>query len=222
MIVHYTIFRRNAVERSGETCNDKAHSLFLYPLVRDTSISLSVNSEAMNREVWHLLKSLMNGTHTLPVRSPGGKSVVGGYVAPKLVLIYLSGPTPLICPSLSEALWIPELFNLRKGNPSEYSQHTISTISGTEAFKIGIKTWDRHHIFVVCGHSPILNIKAIIPKVEDDIVRYELLFYHIRTDHGTVERQRVWSLRHETVFRCASSIMAYSMWIAIIYAGDLR
>ena len=63
---------------------------------------------------------------------------------------------------------------------------------------------------------------SIIPKVEDVIVRYELLFYHIRTDHGTVERQRVWNLRHETVFSCASSTMAYLMCIAIIYTGCLR
>ena len=85
------------------------------------------------------------------------------------------------------AQWIPEPFNLLEGNPFEYSQHTISSISGTEAFESGIKTRDRH-LCVVCGHSQQrgLNYCHIIPKVEDDTVRYVFLFHHIRTDHGTV------------------------------------
>ena len=88
---------------------------------------------------------------------------------------------------MSESEWIPEPFNLLEGNPFEYSEHAISSISGTEAFETAIKTRDRNSC-VVCGHSQrrALNYCHIIPKVEDDTVRYELLFYHIRTDHGTV------------------------------------
>lgn len=85
------------------------------------------------------------------------------------------------------AQWIPEPFNLREGNPFEYSQHTISSASGTEAFEAGIQTRDGDFC-VVCGQSQlrILNYCHIIPKIERDTVRYKLLFYHTRTDHGTV------------------------------------
>lgn len=85
------------------------------------------------------------------------------------------------------AQWTPEPFNLRQGNPFEYSEYAISSISGTEAFETGIKIRDRR-LCVVCGLSQrqALHYCHIIPKEEDDTVRYELLFYHIRTDHGTV------------------------------------
>jgi hypothetical protein len=85
------------------------------------------------------------------------------------------------------AQWIPGPFNLLERNPFEYSQHTISSIPGTEAFETSIKTRDRR-LCVVCGSSQQqgLNYCHIIPKVEDDTVRFELMFYHIRTDHGTV------------------------------------
>ena len=88
---------------------------------------------------------------------------------------------------MSVAQRIPEPFNLLEGNPFEYSQHTISSISGTEAFETAIKTRDGNTC-VVCGfsHRQGLRYCHIIPKVEDDTVCYELLFYHIRTDHGTV------------------------------------
>ena len=88
---------------------------------------------------------------------------------------------------LDMAQWTPEPFNLRQGNPFEYSEYAISSISGTEAFETGIKIRDRR-LCVVCGLSQrqALHYCHIIPKVEDDTVRYELLFYHIRTDHGTV------------------------------------
>ena len=84
--------------------------------------------------------------------------------------------------------WIPVPFNLLEGNPFEYSEHTISSISGTEAFETGIRTRD-NHFCVVCGYDlqPSLNYCHIIPKSEDETVRYELLFHRIRTDHGTVE-----------------------------------
>jgi len=80
---------------------------------------------------------------------------------------------------MSEVLeWIPEPFNLLLGgNPFEYSEDAISSISGTEAFETGIKTRDRNFC-VVCGYSQrrALDYCHIIPKVEDDTVRYELLF----------------------------------------------
>ncbi|KIJ99682.1 hypothetical protein K443DRAFT_101787 [Laccaria amethystina LaAM-08-1] len=70
---------------------------------------------------------------------------------------------------MSVTQWIPEAFNLREGNPFEYSEHTISSISGTEAFESAIKTRDRA-LCVVCGRSQrrVLDYCYIIPKEEDD------------------------------------------------------
>ena len=77
--------------------------------------------------------------------------------------------------------WIPAAFNLLDGNPFEYSEHTISSISGTEAFRTGIDARDGDSC-IICGISGrgALNYCHIIPKVEADTVRYELLFYRIR------------------------------------------
>ena len=38
--------------------------------------------------------------------------------------------------------WIPAPFNLLQGNPFKYSEHAISSISGTEAFRTGIEVRD--------------------------------------------------------------------------------
>src|SRR6266446_8019128 len=76
----------------------------------------------------------------------------------------------------------PIPFNLPvDGNPFEYSTHALSSISGTEAFETGIKTRDSDKC-IVCGFSKRrgLNYCHIIPKKEDDTVRYALLFYRIR------------------------------------------
>ena len=87
--------------------------------------------------------------------------------------------------------WIPGQFNLLEGNPFEYAsaEDAISSISGTEAFETGIEKRDGD-LCVVCGFSDprALDYCYIIPKVEDETVCYELLFYHIGTDHasGTV------------------------------------
>jgi hypothetical protein len=79
------------------------------------------------------------------------------------------------------AEWIPEPFNLLDGNPFKYSEHAISSISGTEAFKTGIVSRDGVSC-IVCGVGGrgALNLCHIIPKVEEDTVRYELLFYRSR------------------------------------------
>ena len=63
------------------------------------------------------------------------------------------------------------------GPPFDYSDHAISSISGTEACEKGIKLRDANSC-VVCGESErqSLNYCYIIPKVEDDTVRYALLF----------------------------------------------
>ena len=76
--------------------------------------------------------------------------------------------------------WIPNPFNLLNGHPFEYSEHTISSVSGTEAFETGIKTRDANRC-VVCGISGpgTLNYCHIIPKVEDYTVGYVLQSYHI-------------------------------------------
>ena len=50
------------------------------------------------------------------------------------------------------AQWIPEPFDLRAGNPFEYSQCTISSLSQTEVFEAGIRTCDGDRC-VVCGQS---------------------------------------------------------------------
>jgi hypothetical protein len=78
-------------------------------------------------------------------------------------------------------VWTPNLFNLLNGNPFEYSEHTISSVSGTEAFKTGIKMQDANFC-VVCGLSQpqALTYCHIILKEEDNTVRCALLFYHIR------------------------------------------
>ena len=96
------------------------------------------------------------------------------------------------------AQWIPEPFNLLEGNPFDYSQHTISSISEMEVFEAGIRTRDGDRC-VVCGRTEqgILDYCHIIPKVESDTVRYEL-FYRIRTYHGIVGGD-------ETCWFCASN-----------------
>src|SRR5258708_38400501 len=45
-------------------------------------------------------------------------------------------------PTSSRMSWTPSPFKLLNGNPFEYSDHTIPSISGTEAFETGIKTRD--------------------------------------------------------------------------------
>ena len=100
------------------------------------------------------------------------------------------------------AQWIPEPFNLLEGNPFDYSQHSISSVSQTEVFEAGIRTRDGDHC-VVCGRTEqgILDYCHIIPKVESDTVRSELLFkvfYRIRTYHGIVGG-------NETCWFCASN-----------------
>ncbi len=75
--------------------------------------------------------------------------------------------------------WTPNPFNLLNGNPFEYSDHVISSISRTEAFETGIKTRDAENC-VVCGLLPSGLYGKLIPKAEDDTVRYALLFYRIR------------------------------------------
>jgi len=82
---------------------------------------------------------------------------------------------------MSDLEWIPAPFNLLDGNPFEYSEHAISSISGTEAFRTGIEARDGNSC-IVCGVGGrgALNDCHIIPQIEDDTVRYELLFYHIR------------------------------------------
>jgi hypothetical protein len=69
--------------------------------------------------------------------------------------------------------WTPNPFNLSDSNPFEYSEHTISSTSGTDAFETGIQTRDADRC-VVCGFSQMrgLDYCYIIPKVEDDTVRY--------------------------------------------------
>ena len=71
----------------------------------------------------------------------------------------------------------PVPFNLLTGPPFNYSDHPISSISGTEAFETGIKLRDANSC-VVCGESERRNLNYchIIPKVEDDTVHYALLF----------------------------------------------
>jgi hypothetical protein len=73
--------------------------------------------------------------------------------------------------------WIPTPFNLLDGNPFEYSEHAISSISSTEAFQTGIEKRDIERC-VVCGQSEpvLLNHAHIIPKIEKNTVRYTLLF----------------------------------------------
>ena len=63
------------------------------------------------------------------------------------------------------------------GPPFGYSDHAISSISGTEAFEKGIKLRDAGSC-VVCGESERRNLDYchIILEVEDDTVRYALLF----------------------------------------------
>ena len=70
------------------------------------------------------------------------------------------------------AQWTPEPFDLRQGNPFEYSEHAISSTSGTGAFETSIKIRDGR-LCVVCGLSQrqALHYCHIIPKVEDDTVR---------------------------------------------------
>ncbi|KAF8349528.1 hypothetical protein F5887DRAFT_914458 [Amanita rubescens] len=81
------------------------------------------------------------------------------------------------------AQWIPQPFNLLEGNPFEYSEHAISSISGTEAFEKGIKIRDRH-LCVVCGYSQLraLNYCHIIPKVEDDTQRRFVFINHSQSE----------------------------------------
>ena len=110
------------------------------------------------------------------------------------------------------AQWIPEPFNLLEVRFLLHQERKPSK----QASRHGIGT------YVSFGHSQRrgLNYCHIIPKVEDDTVRYELLFYHIRTDHATVggnegrwfcasSGKRVCSMRHETVFGCALSTLDY-------------
>ena len=139
-------------------------------------------------------------------------------------------------PDMSE--WVPQPFNLLlDGNPFQYSDHAISSISGTEAFETGIKRRDRNQC-VICGREGArfgrtLNYCHIIPKVEDQTVRYELLFYHIRNWSSysgrkwnrlvlCLRRQRVWSMKQEMAFGCARSTTPYLIRITIIYAGCQR
>ncbi|KAF8335494.1 uncharacterized protein EI90DRAFT_337948 [Cantharellus anzutake] len=65
--------------------------------------------------------------------------------------------------------WTPSPFNLLDGNPFQYSDHTISTISGTEAFKSGIQTRGAD-LCVICGFSQPRSLYYchIIPRVECD------------------------------------------------------
>ena len=82
--------------------------------------------------------------------------------------------------------WIPGPL---EGNPFEYAEDATSStsLSGTEAFETGIEKRDGNFC-VVCGFSDpqALDYCHIIPKVEDETVRYKLLFYHIGIDLGTV------------------------------------
>ncbi|KAF8342347.1 uncharacterized protein EI90DRAFT_2865189, partial [Cantharellus anzutake] len=60
--------------------------------------------------------------------------------------------------------WTPTPFNLLEGNPFQYSDHAISTTSGTEAFDTGI--WIRDaDLCVICGVSErrALHYSHIIP-----------------------------------------------------------
>ncbi|EDR10415.1 uncharacterized protein LACBIDRAFT_325432 [Laccaria bicolor S238N-H82] len=67
------------------------------------------------------------------------------------------------------AQWIPKPFNLLEGNPFEYSQHDISSVSGTEAFETSIQTRDGGRC-VVCGCSErrALDYCHIVPTSETD------------------------------------------------------
>src|SRR5258708_14392026 len=92
-------------------------------------------------------------------------------------------------PTSSRMSWTPSPFKLLNGNPFEYSDHTIPSISGTEAFETGIKTRDAEKC-VVCGlqGQRVLKFCHIIPKEEYDTVRYALLFFTVsEIGHGTVE-----------------------------------
>jgi len=83
-------------------------------------------------------------------------------------------------PLAADMVWIPTPFNLLDGNPFEYSDHAISSISGTEAFETGIKARDSN-LCIVCGHSERRNLNYVhkIPKFDEDIVRCALQFYCI-------------------------------------------
>ncbi|KAF8331362.1 uncharacterized protein EI90DRAFT_3145612 [Cantharellus anzutake] len=65
--------------------------------------------------------------------------------------------------------WIPAPFSLLDGNPFQYSDHAISTLSATETFNRGIQIRDAD-LCVICGlaEPPALRYCHIIPKVEHD------------------------------------------------------
>ena len=80
-----------------------------------------------------------------------------------------------------DSQWIPRRLDLLRGNPFQYSEHSVSVISATEAFQTGIGARDGQRC-VVCGASSRQSLEHahIIPKVEYDTVRYALLYYYIR------------------------------------------
>lgn len=67
--------------------------------------------------------------------------------------------------NLEATTWIPTPFNLCDGNPFAYSAHSISAISGTEAFETGIDRRDNEGC-VVCSIDRCLDHAHIIPKSE--------------------------------------------------------
>lgn len=73
-----------------------------------------------------------------------------------------------------QADWTPTPFNLLDGNPFQYSSSSISTISGTEEFDMGVDQRDNEKC-VVCGDPLWVERAYIVPKTDSRTV--SLLHY---------------------------------------------